>query len=50
MGIEEEKFMTAERIERIHEYVVQAVHGLITKNEMATKIEQLFDAPFETEA
>jgi hypothetical protein len=33
MGIEEEKFMTAERIERIHEYVVQAVHSRQKSND-----------------
>lgn len=41
--------MTDEQCERSLEYVLQARDGLITKNEMANKIEALFDKPFETE-
>jgi hypothetical protein len=39
--------MTEEVAERVLEYVVQARDGLITKSEMADKIEALFPQGFE---
>lgn len=47
MTLAQEFNMTDDTLMRCMEYVIQARDGLITKAEMADKIEALFDRPFE---
>lgn len=46
MTLAQEFNMTNDTLMRCMEYVIQARDGLITKGEMANKIEALFDQPF----